>query len=247
MQAIRDLLNRYDELNLKLCEDLAARRDGEGPRGAGQGAGPDRPDQRLGARPPARTGDGRAAPAAGRRGGDDAVGRRAAPRGAVPAAAERAGPAAARRADQPSRRRVGGLAGAPPRGLPGHRRRGHARPLLPRQRRRLDPRARSRPRHPVGGQLLLLARPEAEPAGAGREGRDQAAAHAAARAGVDPDVAARAAGQGQGAPQRLRGAAERGPGAEDRHASRSTSRRARVSATSSSRRGTCARPTATCC
>ena len=37
----------------------------------------------------------------------------------------------------------------------------HPRSLLPRQRRRLDPRARPRPRHPVGGQLLVLARPEA--------------------------------------------------------------------------------------
>ena len=54
----------------------------------------------------------------------------------------------------------------------GHRRRGHARSLLPRQRRRLDPRARSRPRHPVGRQLLVVARAEAEPARAGREGRD---------------------------------------------------------------------------
>ena len=57
----------------------------------------------------------------------------------------RAGPAAARRADEPPRRRVGRLARALPRRLRGHRRRGHARPLLPRQRRRLDPRAR--PRH----------------------------------------------------------------------------------------------------
>ena len=55
-------------------------------------------------------------------------------------------PAAARRADQPPRRRVGGLARAPPRGVPGHRRRRDPRPLLPRQRRRLDPRARPRPR-----------------------------------------------------------------------------------------------------
>ena len=50
----------------------------------------------------------------------NAVRRRAPPRGALPAAAARARPAAARRADQPPRRRVGGLAGAPPRGVPGH-------------------------------------------------------------------------------------------------------------------------------
>ncbi len=36
-----------------------------------------------------------------------------------------------------------------------------ARPLLPRQRRRVDPRARPRRRHPLGGQLLVVARAEA--------------------------------------------------------------------------------------
>ena len=99
---------------------------------------------------------------------------------------------------------------------PGHGRRGHARSLLPRQRGRLDPRARSRQRHPVGRQLLRLAGAEAEAPAAGREGREQAAAHAAARARLDSHVAARAPGQGQGAPQRLRGAARRGHGAEGR-------------------------------
>ena len=80
----------------------------------------------------------------------NALRRRAAPRRALPAAAEVARPAAARRADQPSRRRVGRLARTLPQGLPGHRRRRHARSLLPRQRRRLDPRARSRLGHSVG-------------------------------------------------------------------------------------------------
>ena len=46
---------------------------------------------------------------------EQAVGRRAPPRGALPAAAQQARHAAARRADQPSRRRIGGLAGALPR------------------------------------------------------------------------------------------------------------------------------------
>ena len=55
-------------------------------------------------------------------------------------------PAAARRADQPSRRRVGRLARAVPAGLPGHRRGHHPRPLLPRQRGPVDPRARPRAR-----------------------------------------------------------------------------------------------------
>ena len=40
---------------------------------------------------------------------------------------------------------------------PGHRRGRHPRPLLPRQRRRVDPRARPRHRHPLQGQLHRLA------------------------------------------------------------------------------------------
>ena len=98
----------------------------------------------------------------------DAVRRRAPARGAVPAAAAVAGSAAARRADEPSRRRVGGLARAVPEGLSGHGRRGDARSLLPRQRRRLDSRARSRPRDSLGRELLLVARAEAEPAPASK-------------------------------------------------------------------------------
>ena len=82
------------------------------------------------------------------------VGRRAASGGAVPASAAAARPAAARRADQPSRRRVGRLAAALSRGLSGHRRDRHPRPLFSRRGGRLDPRARSRSGHPVRGQLL---------------------------------------------------------------------------------------------
>src|SRR2546430_2457290 len=74
------------------------------------------------------------------------------------------------------------------------------RPLVPRPRRRLDSRARSRPRHSVGGQLLGVARAEAAAAGARREAGDAAAAHAGARARMDTHVAARPAGEGQGAP-----------------------------------------------
>ena len=70
------------------------------------------------------------------------------------------------------------LARALPRRLQGHRRRGHARPVLPRQRRRLDPRARPRPRHPVPGQLLGLARAEAGAARRRGEAGVGAAAHA---------------------------------------------------------------------
>ena len=90
----------------------------------------------------------------GRRRRRHAVRRRAPPGGAVPAAALQARPAAARRADEPPRRRVGRLAGAHPAGVPRHRRGRHPRPLLPRQRGRLDPRARPRPGHPLRGQLL---------------------------------------------------------------------------------------------
>ena len=50
--------------------------------------------------------------------------------------------------------------------VPGHRRGRHPRPLLPRQRGRLDPRARPRPRHPLRGQLLVLAGAEGGAAGA---------------------------------------------------------------------------------
>ena len=60
----------------------------------------------------------------------------------------------------------------------------------------------------------------------------QAAEDAAARARVDPHVAARAPGQGQGASERLRAAAQRGHGAEDRagrdlHSARPSPRRPR--------------------
>src|SRR5213080_2361326 len=60
------------------------RRDGEGARRAGAGAGRDRGRQRLGARPHARGGDGRAPPPAGRRRRGDALGRRAPARRPLP-------------------------------------------------------------------------------------------------------------------------------------------------------------------
>ena len=103
-----------------------------------------------------------------------ALGRRAPPGRAVPAAAAPARPAAARRAHQPPRRRVGRVARAPPAGLPRHGRGDHPRPLLPRQRRRLDPRARPRPRHPLPGQLLGLAGAEAQPASQQRQRQENA-------------------------------------------------------------------------
>ena len=106
---------------------------------------------------------------------------------------QQARPAAARRADEPPRRRVRRVAGAVPAGLPRHRRRHHPRPLLPRQRGRLDPRARPRPGHPVRGQLLVLAGAEAGPPRPGGEAGVGPPAHAAARAGVGAHGAARPA------------------------------------------------------
>ena len=99
-------------------------------------------------------------PPAGRR-REQAVRRRAPPRRAVPRAVGGAGHPAARRADEPSRRRKRRVARALSARLPGHRHRRHARSLLPRQRRRLDSRARPRLRHSVRGQLHVVARAEA--------------------------------------------------------------------------------------
>ena len=141
-------------------------------------------------------------------------------------------PAAPRRADEPPRRRVGALARALPRRLQGHRRRRHARPLLPRQRRRLDPRARPRPRHPVPGQLLLVARAEAGAARARGEDGVGAAAHARARARVGAVEPARPAREGEGAARRVRAACSPRSRTSSSTASRSTSRPGRGSATS---------------
>ena len=212
-------------------------------------AGPDRRPEPLGAGPPRRDGHGRAARPPGRRGREHALRRRAPPGGAVPPAAPAQRHAPARRADEPPRRGVGGLARAVPEGVQGQRRGRDPRPLLPRQRRGLDPGAGPRRRHPLGGQLLVLAGPEADPAVPGRERGVGPAAHPAARAGVGADVAPRAPGQGQGAPAALRGAAGRGAGSRRsaRARARSRSRPARAWATSSSRPRSCARPTATSC
>ena len=101
-------------------------------------AGQVRGDHRdLGRRRRASDGDRRrrARPAAVGREDRQPVRRREAPGRAVQAAAVEARHAAARRADQPPRCRERRLARAVPAALPGHRRRGDARPLLSRQRR----------------------------------------------------------------------------------------------------------------
>ena len=71
------------------------------------------------------------------------------------------------------------------RGLPGHRDRGHPRPLLPRQRRQVDPGARPRPGLPVRGQLLRLAGAEGA-SGCSRRRSEESArqTRAGRRAGV---------------------------------------------------------------
>ena len=172
--------------------------------------GRDRRRRRLEPRHHARDRHGRAAAPARRRRRGDALRRRAPPRGALPPAARRARPAAARRAHEPPRRRVGGLAREAPGGVQGHRRGGDPRPLLPRQRGRLDPRARPRPRPALQGQLHGLARAEAGAARAGGAARERAPAHDRARARVGARVAEGPAHEGARPPQALRGAARRG-------------------------------------
>ena len=119
---------------------------------------------------------------------DETLRRRAPPRRAVPAAARPAGPAAARRADQPSRRRVGVVAGRPFAQLSRRDPDRHPRPLLPRQRHRLDSRTRPRQGHSLRGQLFGLAGAEAEAPRAGRpRGRSRASARwRASRNGSPP-------------------------------------------------------------
>ena len=212
-----------------------ARRDGEAARRAGQAAGRDRGGQRLGSRSHAGDRDGRAPAPARRRRRHEAVGRRAAPRGALPDPARTPRHAAARRADQPPRRRERRLARAPPARVPGNDRRGDARSLLPRQRRGLDPGAGSRRRDPLGGQLFVVARAEAEAARGRREGRVGAAAHAGARARMGARLAARAPGEVEGASRRLRTAAGGGEREAGGARSRSASRPGRAWETSWSR------------
>ena len=138
-------------------------------------------------------------------------------------------PAAARRADQPSRRRVGGLARRPSARLSGRDPDRHPRPLLPRQCHRLDSRARSRQGHSLRRQLFVLAGAEAEAAGAGRPRRGSAPAHARARAGMDHVVAAARQAKSKARYRALRRAAREGrreadPDRADRHSGRRAAR-----------------------
>ena len=245
VRELRDLLDRFNAISAGVCRARRGLR--RAPRRAVEGAGADRPPRRLGPRRCARPRDGRAAPARRRPRRDDALGRRAAPGRALPPAALLARPAPARRADEPPRRRVGRLAGAVPRGLQGHRDGRHPRPLLPRQRRRLDPRARPRQGLAVRGQLLVVARAEAGAArGRGEDGVG-APTHARARARVGADEPEGAARQVEGAPRRRTRSCSPRTTTSRSKASRSTFPPARGSATSSSRPSTSPRASATGC
>ena len=218
-------------------------------RRAGGARGPDLGRRRV--EPGTQRGHrhGRPALSAGRRRGDPALGRREAARRAVQAAAPAPGPAPARRADQPSRRRIGRVAGAVPRRVQRDRRRDHPRPLLPRQRREVDPGAGPRPRDPVLGQLLELAGAEARAHDAREQGVRHPRPDPGARARVGPPVA-----RGHGRRRARRGSAPTSSCSPRRRTTRaapgswrSPSPRVRGWATPSSRSRTCARATATGC
>ena len=192
------LLTEYEQLSEKLGEVTDPDEMEKLLESPGRRAGQDRSAQRLGARPASRNRDGRDEPAARRRRRQDALRRRAAPRGAVQNPAGAARPAAAGRADQPPRCRERRLARAAPGRVPGHGRGRDARSLFPRQRRRLDSGARPRPGHPVGRQLLVLARAEAGPAGGRRKAGHRSAEDARPRIGMDSRFGQGPAGQEQG-------------------------------------------------
>ena len=176
---------------------------------------------------------------------DQALRRRAAPRRALPAAARKAGTAAARRADQPSRRRDGQLARRAPAQLSRRDPDRHPRPLLPRQRDGLDSRARSRPRHPLRGQLFGLAEAEAEAPRAGRPRGRRAPARARRGKRVDRRLAEGPAGQVQGAHPGLRGTGQEAAARRRRRPRRSSSPSPSGWATTSSISRTCRKGSAT--
>ena len=205
----RALLNRFNDISARFAEPMDDDAMEKLLAEQARTAGIDRRPEPVGAGPRGRGRDGRAALPAGRRRRHEDLGRRAAPRRALPAAALASRHAAARRAHEPSRRGVGGVARALSQGLHRHRRRRDPRPLLPRQRGGLDPRARPRAGHPLGGQLHVVARAEAGAPRAGGEDAGLEAAHARARAGVGAHGAPRATGEEQGTPQGLRADARR--------------------------------------
>jgi hypothetical protein len=140
---------------------------------------------------------------------DDAVGWRARAC-ALAGSCSSTRPAAARRADEPPRCRVGRLARALPRRVRGHRRRRHPRPLLPRQRRQVDPRARPRPRHPFSGNYSSWLEQKLDAYRASRRRPMRASARSPASSNGSASSPKAAPVEGQGPPRRLREAAGRG-------------------------------------
>ena len=194
-----------------------AGRDGEGPRRAVADPGQDRRLERLGSRFAARAGDGRAAPAAARRRGARSC------RAASAAASRSAGCCCSRPTCCCSTSRP--TISTPSRS-PGSSGSSRTTPgtvvAVTHDRYFLDN---------VAGWILELDRGRGIPwegnysswleqkqnrLAQEEKAETQAAADARARARVDPHVAARAAGEGQGAPERLRRPAARGDRAEDR-------------------------------
>src|SRR3989338_1615261 len=97
------------------------------------------------------------------------------------------------------------MAGTIPGALSRHRRRRHPRPLLPRQRRRMDIGAGSRPRHPVEGQLLELAGAEGRAAGDRAEAARRPRQVYETGTGMGAAESERTPGEIQGAYSALRG------------------------------------------
>ena len=202
-------------------------------RRAGQAGGDPAGIRRTQPGTPAGSRRRRPAPAAVGCQGRAPVRRRKAPRSAVPSAAVGSRHAAAGRTDQPPGRRLGGLAGAFPARLPRHRGGDHPRPLLPRQRRRLDPRTRPWPWHPVRRQLLRLAGIQGRPPGPGSQAGSLPRQGHEGRAGVGTPGRQGPPGQVQGACSASRNCSRRNSRSAARP-TRSTSRPVRAWATRSS-------------
>ena len=233
---VRGLLTRFDEINARLGEPIDGDEMEKLLEEQAQVAGRHRGAERLGSRSHGGDRDGRPARARRRPGRGDRS--PAASAGAWRSAGCSCPSPTCSLLDEPTNHldaeSVAWLERYPE-GVPGHRGRHHPRPLLPRQCRGLDPRARPRRRHPVGGQLLLLAGAEEGAAGGRGEAGVGAAAHARARAGVGAHGAAGAARQVQGAASRRTRASSRRAASDGRAPPRSSSPTARGWATSSSR------------
>mmetsp|Transcript_395 Transcript_395/g.1600 ORF Transcript_395/g.1600 Transcript_395/m.1600 type:complete len:315 (-) Transcript_395:365-1309(-) len=146
----------------------------------------------------------------GRRAREEPLRRRTPPRGHLPSAPRAARHPAPGRAHEPPGRGERGVAREVPRHVHGHRRRDHARSLLPGQRRGVDPRARPRRGHPVRGQLQRLVGVQVQAAGIRAEEAGRAVANDQPGAGVGEKERQGPAEEGQGSPSRVRGTLRRG-------------------------------------